>query len=254
MSIWKHQDVDLPPNHNDTANRDVAGNHSKIVPAADSLTAFQVTKTDAATAIINVDSTNGVVTLGDIAGGNTTEIEADGTLKFNGDARVWKDLIMPAGNLRPGATPPAFAAFLGGIYAPRFDAGTRDEVHGSVELQHDYKEGADLLFHVHWSPTTTNTGNIVWGVEYTVANLGTTFPAALVVPGTPVAASGVVNRHQLNNVITIPGAGLKIGAVVVFRLYRQNGGTDTFTGNAFLHSIGIHYECDTTGSRDTTAK
>jgi hypothetical protein len=161
---------------------------------------------------------------------------------------------MAATNLRPGSTPPAFAAFLGGIYTFRFDAGSADEVHGAVELQHDYREGSNLVFHVHWSPSTTNTGNIVWGVEYTVQNPNGVFAAPTTVAMTPAAASGTVARHQLNNIVTITGTGLKIGAILAFRLYRQNGGTDTFTGNAFLHSVGIHYECDTAGSRGITTK
>lgn len=191
---------------------------------------------------------------GDIAGGDYSEFEADGTYVAAGAATTWKDLILSASNLRPGNSAPTFGAFLGGIYTYRFDAGSAHEVHGAVELQHDYKEGTDLVFHVHWSPSTTNTGNIVWGIEYTVQNPGAVFGATDTQSMTPTPAPGAVAHHALNNVYTISGTGLKIGAIVSFRLFRQNGGTDTFTGNAFLHSVGIHYECDTLGSRTITAK
>jgi hypothetical protein len=185
---------------------------------------------------------------------NYSEFEADGTLKFNGDATVWKDLITSASNLRSGGSPPTFAQFLNGVYGYRFDAGTADELHGSFELQHDYKEGTDLDFHVHWSPTTTNNGNVVWGVEYTVQNIAGVFPATTTVTMTPTAAGGVANAHKLHDIAIITGTGLKIGAVIVYRVFRQNGGTDTFTGNAFLHSVGIHYQCDTVGSRQELVK
>jgi len=196
----------------------------------------------------------GIGRFGDIAGGDYSEFEPTGTYKANGGALTWSDLIVPATNLRPGGTPPAFAAFNNGIWGFRFDAGSSDELHGAVELQHDYKEGTDLYFHVHWSPTTTNTGNIVWGCEYSVAKIGNTFPASTSQSGTPTAAPGVINRHAIYSIVTISGAGLTIGSIVTFRVFRQNGGTDTFTGNAFLHSVGIHYQSDTLGSRSISTK
>jgi len=185
---------------------------------------------------------------------NYTTFADDGFLQSFGEARQYKDLIIPAANLRPGLTPPTYAAFLGGIYAPRFDAGVSNMVYGSFELQHDYYEGSDLYFHVHWTPTTTNTGNIVWGVEWTIASNGGVFPAPTTTLGTPSPAPGAVSQHVIQNILTIPGFGLHIGAVVAFRLFRQSGGTDTFTGNAFLHSVGVHYAADTLGSRGIFTK
>jgi hypothetical protein len=184
-----------------------------------------------------------------------TSFASDGTLRQFGTARNWKDLILPAANLRPGPVSPVYADFLGGIYAPRFDAGGAvEELYGSFEMQHDYFEGSDLYFHLHWTPTTTNTGNIVWGVSYTVAKPFTVFPAPTTVLGTPTAAPGVVSQHQLQNIAIIPGAGLTIGTVVAFRVFRQSGGTDTFTGNAFLHSVGVHYSADSLGSKGIFTK
>lgn len=195
----------------------------------------------------------GESTFGD-GGENYSEFESNGVLKFNGASEVWDDIIISANNLRPGNTPPTYAAFLGGIFEPRFDAGVADEVHGSFEIPHGYKEGSGLYLHLHWSPTTTNTGNIVWGFEYTVSNVSGVFPSPLTVTNTPHAAPGVANTHVLTSIAILPGTGIHIGAIIAFRLYRQNGGTDTFTGNAFLHSIGIHYQKDTVGSRQITAK
>jgi len=183
-----------------------------------------------------------------------SEFQDDGFMQTFGSAKQYKDLITSAANLRPGLTPPTYAPFKGGIYAPRFDAGVSNMVYGSFELQHDYEEGTDLYFHVHWSPTTTNTGNIVWGVEYTITSGFTAFPAAATVTGTPYAAPGIVDQHVIQNILVINGFGLKIGAMLAFRLFRQAGGTDTFTGNAFLHSVGVHYAADTLGSRNIFTK
>jgi hypothetical protein len=177
---------------------------------------------------------------------------ANSTLQL--DTPVWNDIITSPLNLRPGATPPIFAVFMNGVYGFRFDSSVADELHGSVEIPHDYKEGTELIPHVHWSPTTADTGNIVWGLEYTKAGDGVTFPATATITTTPTAASAVINQLNRLDFKAIPGDGVKIGDVIAFRLYRQNGGTDTFTGNAFLHSFGFHYQIDTIGSRQITIK
>jgi hypothetical protein len=188
---------------------------------------------------------------------NNTHFESDGTLVFSGSATVYKDLIIAANNLKPGASDPTFAAFVDNIYEYRFDDGGTDELHGAVELQHDYKEGSDMEVHIHWSPTTTNVGGVAWRFDYTVANMTSgSFPSSVTL--TPISGSytsGSVNLHQYTTLGTISNPTLKIGAVIAFRIYRLGGdASDTFTGNAFLHSLGVHYEIDTCGSRSRASK
>lgn len=186
---------------------------------------------------------------------NYSEFESDGTLKFNGAATVWNDIILQISNLRPGNTPPTFAAFINGIYGFRFDAGVADEVHGAFEIPHDYKQGSNIVVHCHWSPTTTNTGKVVFGFEYAWATDSAAFVAASPIPtNTPATAPGVIHQLTRTDIVTITGTNFKIGDIIAFRFYRQNGGTDTFTGNVFVHSIGLHYETDTVGSRQITTK
>lgn len=164
-------------------------------------------------------------------------------------AIVYRDQFVDGLSTRDGAAdPPIFAAFSGGVWAIRFDNGATMASHATLELQHDYVDGSDLELHLHWSPTTTNTGNIRWGVEYTFANMNATFPATVDVVALQ-AGSGIVNQHQYLTVATISGAGLTKGAVMAFRIYRGGAhATDTFTGNAFLHRIALHYAVDKLGS------
>jgi hypothetical protein len=169
----------------------------------------------------------------------------------------WNDIIMSAVNLRTGNTPPTFAAFQNGVYGYEFINAQSDELHGAFELQHGYKEGTNLDVHVHWSPTNTNTGNCVWNFEYTIANVAGTFGATttLVTAGGADLGSGVINSHIYHDIGTISGtvpATIHIGAICAFRVSRPAG--DAFTGDAFLHSIGIHYQCDTIGSANETSK
>jgi len=185
---------------------------------------------------------------------NYSQFEADGTLKMNGTATVFNDWMIAAHSLRAGATPPTWAPWNGTLYAPEFiDAATTD-LHGSIELLHEYKQGSDIEIHIHWSPSTINTGNCKWGLDYSIVNIDGTFAAPTTITITP-AASGVVRKHSLTSFGTISGTGLTIGAVINFRIYRLGtDAADTFTGSAFLHNVGCHHECDTIGSRTQTAK
>lgn len=241
-------DPGTPVNHDDLLNIHQAGagiTEGHISDQSQSITGLKT--------FLNAIKAIGNSIFGEAAT-NYSEFESDGTLKFNGAATVWNDIILSTSNLRPGQTPPTFAPFMNGIYGFRFDAGSADEVHGAFEIPHDYKEGSNLTVHVHYSPTTTNTGNIVFGFEHSHANDAAVFPASSAPTNTPIAASGVINKLARVNIVELSGAGYKIGDIIAFRFFRQNGGTDTFTGNVFVHSIGIHYECDTVGSRQITSK
>lgn len=195
----------------------------------------------------------GVARIGD--GTNYSDFESDGTLHFTGTATVWEDANVSALAARVGGTAPTFAAAINGIYGLRFDDGaTAPEIHGSIEIPHSYKEGTDLVFHIHWSPTTTNTGNCRWGIEYSCANAGSAFPTSTTAYAVQ-AGSGTVNQNQLLDIVTISGTGRKISDIIAFRLFRDApNAADTFTGNAFLWQIGIHFEKDTVGSRQITTK
>lgn len=185
---------------------------------------------------------------------NCTYIESDGTLVMTGSATVYNDIICPIGNMRSGNTPPSYAiAFTGSIYTTTFKNGNDMEVYGCAELPHDYKEGTALNVHVHWSPDTTNTGHCGWKFEYTYANADFAFPASqtLTAPA-GVTGSGVVNSHINSLIGTITDSTLRIGSVIAYRLWRS--GSDAYSGDAFGHQLGIHYESDTLGSRTTLIK
>lgn len=168
---------------------------------------------------------------------------------------VWDDIIILPSNLRPsGTTPPSWTVFQGGIYALAFTNAQSDEVYGSFELPHDYKEGTALHPHIHWAPSTNNNGRCDWTFEYTAQNMNSgAFPVNDTSITYQQVGGGIALAHQfISASAAIPGAGRKIGDVVVFRLARPTG--DGFTGDAFLLSFGVHYEIDTMGSRQIGIK
>ncbi len=167
---------------------------------------------------------------------------------------AWNDYSVAAHSMRDGATPPTWAAWNGTLRAPSFINAATTDLHCSFELLHDWMEGSDFEVHVHWTPSTTNTGNCKWGLDYSILTSTGAAAAPTTVTITP-AANGVVRQESLSTFGTISGAGLTIGTIIDVRIYRLgNDAADTFTGNAFLHSVGLHHQSDSLGSRTATAK
>ena len=62
-----------------------------------------------------------------------------------------------------------------GVYTYQFDNNTEEELFFAAQIPHAWKEGSNIYPHVHWYPTNTDTGNVIWGLEYTWANVNGTF-------------------------------------------------------------------------------
>ncbi len=197
-------------------------------------------------------------------------VEADGTLRLDNDATVWNDLmVFPDATTKGGSNPPEWGtAFMKngggttkGVYLWMFAPNQEEELHFTVQIPHDYKEGSDIFPHVHWTTATgTPSGsNVVWGLEYTVVAVGGSFPNTVTVStstlvpecGTPSGAG----QHLISAFSSVSGAGLGISTILICRLYRAAGdAADTFPNDVGLLGFDIHYEQDTQGSRNQWTK
>lgn len=195
---------------------------------------------------------------GDELGGNYTEFEEDGTLHMVGNATVYKDINVSGASLvKTGANAPDIINFVNANTATyAFDGGALTEkLYGTIELAHDYYEGTDVEFHIHWAPTTANTGNVVWQIYWTWQNAGSTFSASTLATATATAAGGTAWVSKYISVATLSGTGKTINSHIVFQVFRDpsNAG-DTYPDDAALIQIGIHYQSDSLGSRTTSTK
>lgn len=187
---------------------------------------------------------------------DNSEFEADGTLKFNGDATVWNDINLSVGSLRSGATAPNRWTITGtNLEISSFDgSGPAQSAHGSLELLHGYLEGSDIVPHLHWCATTTGSGNIKMQLEYAWVDIGGTITSSTTISFT-AAASGVVGKEEKTAFPTISGVGKHMGSRFVFRLFRDSAdAADTYGAGIGAFDFGIHYQIDTVGSRQITAK
>lgn len=170
---------------------------------------------------------------------------------------LWNDINHPASSLTLGAAAPDSISILGagGIKGLGFDGNaTEESVHGSAEILHGYLEGSDIYFHVHWMPTTANAGNVKWQLEYSWQAVNGTFAIPTIIDIVD-AANGTAWNHRLAPFAAIDGTGMNVNSAVAFRLFRDPGdGEDTYSNDAALIQVGIHYQIDVYGSRTVTAK
>jgi len=173
---------------------------------------------------------------------------------------VWMDANVGGATLRGGSTNPPITQIVDnagantGIYALGFNL--NDEANGCIEIPHDYAEGTNLVFHLHWFGNTApggGTDNVKWQVTYSVCRDGVTTPPATTPAGTQVAYT-TQYAHVRTDLATINGAAFKIGDQVQFNIKRIAASADDYAGVALLDTVGFHYQCDTMGSRQITAK
>jgi hypothetical protein len=204
-------------------------------------------------------TTAGLTYIGNIAGGNYSEFEADGTLQFIGDATVWKDINIGSGFVQlPAASAPSITTFLDNVGADTdiatLEFAVGEKVGSTVELQHDYKEGSDFTFHIHFQCDAAPTGTdyVKWQIDYTIVRDGTTMS-----PVTSITIEVAVDTQYEQvraNWAATTGTGFQIGDQISFKLSRIAAVGDAYTGTAKLKTVGIHYEVDTVGSRTAGAK
>ena len=129
-------------------------------------------------------------------------------------------------------------------------------VHGGFELQHDYKEGTDLVFHIHWQGIAApdgGTDNVQWRLNYIVARDGVTLAAATAIDS-PDVAIDTQYRCYRTDFAAIVGTTFKICDQFMFTLTRVAAESDDYAGECLIETAGIHYQVDTLGSRTITAK
>jgi len=130
-----------------------------------------------------------------------------------------------------------------------------EAVDGSFELQHDYAEGTNLAFHVHWQGIAApggGTDNLQWQLTYTLARDGVALAAATQI----VKEIAFTTQYAFarSDFAAIVGTNFKIGDQFLFRLERIAASSDEYGGEALLATCGVHYQVDTLGSRSILTK
>jgi hypothetical protein len=215
---------------------------------------------DTPTAHIKIDAA-GITYIGDGGTTNYCEIESDGTIEFHGASTVWNDANVGAMTLTvPVASQPDEANFLDegggdtGITTWAYAIGEKSS--GAIEIPHDYKEGSDIYFHIHWQGIAAPSGTdyVKWQLTYTVAAVSgeETLDAATTI--TIETAFDTQYEFKLSSFAAITGTNFQMGDQFLFSLERVAAAGDVYLGDALIATVGLHYECDTCGSRQMLTK
>jgi hypothetical protein len=198
--------------------------------------------------------------IGDADGSDYTEMEADGTVEFLGNATVWNDINVGAVMLAlPAAGVPDEDEFVDeggtdtGISTWAYAIGEKSS--GALELEHFYKEGSDVYFHIHWQGITApggGTDNVNWQLKYTVMQDGETLDAATTI--TKEEAFTTQYDMHTHDFAAITGTNFNIGDQFIFTIERIAASGDDYAGDCLVATVGLHVECDTVGSRQITTK
>jgi len=128
-----------------------------------------------------------------------------------------------------------------------FDASTAEYAQFSIAMPKSWNLGT-VTYQVFWTPSTTNTGNCIFGLQGLSCTEGDTADAVF---GTAIevtdAGIGTVEDVQMSAVssdMTIAGSPAD-NDYTFFQLYRDAAdGSDTFTGDARLMGIKLFYTTD----------
>jgi hypothetical protein len=206
--------------------------------------------------------------VGDVVGGDYASFNVDGELRLYGEATQWADLRVPITSTKKGGSKdPDFEKMTDngsgsqGVFVEYFNPTIEEEIYFEVQLPHSWKEGSDILPHVHWTPKTAGAAgeDVCWGLEYVWSNIGDNFGNTTIIYGdtTIQAETLVANKHYLTELGTMTGTTKEISSMISCRLFRDAtgaGGTDDYTDDAGLLEIDFHYQIDSLGSNEEYIK
>ena len=200
----------------------------------------------------------------------TKKIKAEKILMVQSltDVRYKSLRIFPESTKVGGVKDPDFAVYkkdLGGtsqgVFVYYFDKAAEEELFFSFEAPLDYKETTDMYFEAYWAPKTNGgTGlKVCWGLEQTIADEGEVFGVTTLSyqDTATVDEDLIADKHYRSEIVTHPGAGLKVGHIHLCRVFRDAtaaGGTDDYDDDVILLGLAIRYQADAIGSATKDAK
>jgi len=194
---------------------------------------------------------------GDIASGDYTEFEADGTITMKGDATVWDDQQVNISSVRlPPSGAPSWAAYKGGQVL-EFSGSADNTIYFTAQLSHKIKVGSDIDFHIHYVPEDNTAGNARWVFTYSWANISEAMPGETTVTKI-LATPEVTDKHTYADIADISPSATQggISSILLCSLTRTGShGDDTYNNKVIrLTAADFHLEMDMIGSRTELAK
>jgi len=197
----------------------------------------------------------------DIFSVEANRVDCTEKVRTSGDGLAWEDLRVPLESTKAGgAKAPGFAKIIDngagsqGVYSFHFDKNTEEELFFSIQMPHSWIQGTDIHPHIHWMPEDTDTGSVVWGLEYTWVNFGDVMGNTTILEVTD-PADGTALKHQIAEWSIISGAGKTFSSMLMCRIFRVAGdAADTYDSDCIALEFDVHYQINSLGSEEEYTK
>ena len=186
---------------------------------------------------------------------NTLTVEASANATQQAKNRydgLWDDLRFPMNTFSEAITgqEPNWQPFRGSCYAPFFEENAVQSATFAAQMPHGWKIGTDITPHVHWSvATTASGGDVVWKLEYTLAERNAIFPTTTTIAVTAAIPTNPY-EHATAFFPAIDMSGISgISTMLSCRLFREGTNpNDDFDDGAAVLEVDFHYQLDELGS------
>lgn len=199
---------------------------------------------------------------GDIAGGNYSMFESDGTMVMVGDAIAYDDIQVSLSSAkRPASSSPTWRTYnfgiAGGIDFAVLGFAVGDYLDFYIQTSHSMKLNSILDNHIHGTLPSNSTGDkIKWQLDVIAAGIG---EAWAVPTGSPFTSEKTLsgteaNKHNLFELADIPAVNTTVSSAYICRMTRIAASSDDYSPEVYLIFNDSHYQKDTIGSRLETSK
>jgi len=175
---------------------------------------------------------------------------------------MWEDLRFDSNGIKAaGIKDPAYSTWSGELRSYWFSPTTSEDLFLNVQMPHAW-DGSAIYPHMHWVATTGSSvagHQIRWGLEYSWASIGSTFPASATVYASTSYPNEQIdaNKHYITSFDPITPTTNQNGlsAMLSCRIFRDSTVVgDSFTHGAFLLEFDLHYRMNMIGSRQDLTK
>jgi hypothetical protein len=144
------------------------------------------------------------------------------------------------------------------FWAYSFSATTMQQFWATMHITHTYAMGTKVYPHIHWFNGTAvpNSGNVVFGIEYTVAKgfgqEAYKFAAANTTTVYIKQNTDQQYKHmvaEVSDANAIPANLIEPDTLIAFRVFRDAANSeDTCTNSIFINKFDCHYQTDKTST------
>jgi hypothetical protein len=134
------------------------------------------------------------------------------------------------------------------LYTLNFDDNTMEQAYLTMQLPHKRKADSMLEPHFHWESEDDTSGDVVWCIEVSRANIGEAF-SDLITQCTVSSSVSNSSIHIMSPEIELSGTGMTASAIGKIRIFRNATDTaDTYNADAQLIQFDVHYYIDKLGA------